>query len=94
MKEVVEWIKEVVGKEVEKEVELIEVIKEVKKKKRLELEMEDWDEEDGLIYYKGKVFIPKDDNLQKQILCRAHNIPEAEYPGVFSILNNIEEIFW
>ena len=62
-KEVREWIKEVVGKEVEEEAEIIEAMKEMKKKKKLGLEMGEWDEEEGLVYYKGKVFIPKDDNL-------------------------------
>ena len=62
-KEVREQIKEVVGKEVEEEAEIIEAIKEMKKKKKLELKMGEWDKEEGLIYYKGKVFIPKNNNL-------------------------------
>ena len=47
--------------------EIIEAIKKVKKKKRLGLKIEDWDKEDGLIYFKNKIFILKNNNLYKEL---------------------------
>ena len=43
--------------------------------------LQDWNYENGLLLYKGKVYIPysMEDTLQQQIIKMHHNLPSARY---------------
>jgi hypothetical protein len=40
-----------------------------------------WEEEDGLVFYKGKLYIPNDYTLRKDIVRSCHNMPLARHAG-------------
>ena len=37
----------------------------------------------GLIYYKGRIYLVQDSNLEYKILQEAHDSPLAGHPGIF-----------
>ena len=41
----------------------------------------EWREIDGIIYKKGKVYIPKNNKLRVEIIRLYHNIPVGGYRG-------------
>jgi len=45
--------------------------------------LQDWNYENGLLLYRGKVYIPHsvEDTLQQQIVKMHHNLPSAGHPG-------------
>jgi len=45
--------------------------------------LQDWNYENGLLLYRGKVYIPHsvEDTLQQQIIKMYHNLPSAGHPG-------------
>ena len=46
----------------------------------------EWEEEDGLIYHKGKVYVPKEDNLRQEVVKQCHDDPTAGHPGIHTTL--------
>jgi hypothetical protein len=40
-----------------------------------------WEEEDGLVFYKEKLYIPNDRALRKDIAWSYHDVPLARYAG-------------
>ena len=63
--------------------EVIEGIQKLKEfgPRRLQDGLIEWEEKDGLIYYKGQVYVPQDQELQKEIVAQAHDIISAGHPG-------------
>jgi hypothetical protein len=43
--------------------------------------LEEWNTEDGLILYRGKVYIPKDPELQRRIVELHHDSLPTGHPG-------------
>ena len=43
--------------------------------------LHDWDQHDGLIFYKGRIYIPKVPNLRKRILHLCHDSQSTEHPA-------------
>ena len=45
--------------------------------------LEDWNYENGLLLYRGKIYIPKnpDEDLRRQIVQLHHDLPSAGHPG-------------
>jgi len=55
-----------------------EVVKAVEEMKRAGVKMlrdKEWREEDGIMYKEGKVYVPKDEKLQAEIIRLHHNMP-------------------
>jgi len=51
--------------------------------REFEKSLQDWNYENGLLLYRGKVYIPQsmDDTLRQQIVQIHHNLPSAGHPG-------------
>jgi len=51
--------------------------------REFEKSLQDWNYENGLLLYRGKVYIPHsiEDTLQQQIIKMHHNLPSAGHPG-------------
>ena len=61
-------------------------------------DLEDWklEEKDGqkVLFYKGKVYIPKDQNLQWDILKLYHDHEMAGHPGGLETYNSVWQSYW
>ena len=47
----------------------------------LQNDLVDWNTEQGLLLYRGRVYVPKDDTLHAEIVCIYHDLPPAGHPG-------------
>lgn len=50
--------------------------------------------EDGVLHLKGRLCVPNDENLCKQILSKAHNTPYSVQPGATKISEDLKKHFW
>ena len=48
---------------------------------RLQNDLVDWNTEQGLLLYRGRVYVPKDDALRAEIVRIHHDLPPAGHPG-------------
>jgi hypothetical protein len=55
---------------------------------------DEWVEEDGLLYYRGKIYVPKDLELRRRIVEQHHDTPVAGHPGRFKTLELVSRNFW
>ena len=54
----------------------------------------DWEEHDGLILYKGRIYIPKVPDLQKRIVRLCHDTLSTGHPGHHSTLELTSRLYW
>ena len=47
-----------------------------------------------ILYYRGKNYIPKDENLRKDIARMFHDHPTAGHPGELETYNSIRQHYW
>lgn len=50
--------------------------------------------EDGSIRFRGRLCVPKDDELRKMLLKEAHNSKYTIHPGSTKMYRNLRETFW
>jgi hypothetical protein len=53
-----------------------------------------WKEEDGLVFYKGKLYISNNRALRKDIVKSCHDVPLAGYAGKNSTLELVQRYYW
>jgi hypothetical protein len=41
----------------------------------------EWEKEEGLVYFRGKLYIPLDTALRRNIVKSCNNAPTARHPG-------------
>src|ERR1700712_2151486 len=58
--------------------------------------LEEWNYENGLLLYRGKVYIPKtdDDELRRQIIQMHHDLPSAGHPGRWKTYELVSRNYW
>ena len=56
--------------------------------------LSDWSLTNDLIAYKGKIYVPTNIELQKEIITSFHDSPLAGHPGFFKMLQLIKEHYW
>jgi len=51
--------------------------------REFEKSLQDWNYENGLLLYRGKIYIPHsvEDTLRQQIIQMYHDLPSARHPG-------------
>ena len=54
----------------------------------------DWQVEAGILTYKGRVYVPADDSLQRTILERCHDHKSAGHPGFLKTCQLVAAEFW
>jgi Integrase zinc binding domain len=61
-------------------------------------DLEDWKIEEvndqKTIFYKGKQYIPKDQELRRDILKLFHDHETAGHPGVLEMYNSVKQHYW
>ena len=48
----------------------------------------------GLIYYKGKIYLVRDSELKHKVLQEAHDSPLAGHPGIFKTYRKLRQRFY
>jgi len=84
-----------------KEVQIMEddvrqVVKQVKKlgPKSLRKGLEDWNMEEGLLLYRGRIYIPKNEIIRRDIIKIHHDTPAAGHPGRHKTLELVSRNYW
>jgi len=54
---------------------------------------EEWRKVDGIIYKKGKVYVPKDDILRAEIIRLHHDTPVGGHGGQWKIVELVTQNF-
>ena len=61
-------------------------------------ELEDWklEDKDGkkVLFYKGKVYVPKDQDLRRDIVKLYHDHETAGHPGKLETYNSVRQQYW
>ena len=80
----------------EREQEVAEALQKVEKlgPARLQSDLVDWNVEQGLILYRGKVYVPKDEALRTEIVRIHHDLPPAGHPGQWKTLELVSRNYW
>lgn len=56
--------------------------------------LQEWNYEDGLILYRGKIYVPKDNMLRREVVKSCHD-PEARgHPGRWKTFQNVQANYW
>ena len=54
----------------------------------------EWEEVDGLVYYKGRIYVPPDDDLKREVLKQCHDEPTSGHPGIHGTYEQVERHYW
>ena len=54
----------------------------------------EWEEDNSLVYHQGRVYIPPDEELHKEVVRQCHDDPTAGHPGLHGTLDLVNTHFW
>ena len=66
----------------------------LKKTPTRRMDGEEWAEEQGLLLFNGKVYVPKDQNLRRELVAAHHDSPVAGHPGRWKTLELVSRNYW
>ena len=75
---------------------VIEVLEAIQKSKvpPLRSALEDWNIEDGITRYKGRIYVPEDLELRREIVARNHDLAALGHPGIYRTQELVRRHFW
>jgi len=73
---------------------VVKAVEELKKLSIRQLQSEEWSEEQGLMLFRGKVYVPKDIKLRLEIIKLHHDTPIAGHPGQWKTLELVTQNYW
>jgi len=73
---------------------VVKTVEELKKSSTRQLRSEEWSKEQGLMLFRGKVYVPKDIKLWLEIIKLHHDTPVAGHPGHWKTLELITRNYW
>ncbi|OBZ69861.1 Transposon Tf2-8 polyprotein [Grifola frondosa] len=56
--------------------------------------LQDWNVDNGLLLHRGKVYVPKDDAIRKEIVQLHHDHPTAGHPGRWKTYELVSRNYW
>jgi hypothetical protein len=62
--------------------------------KRLANGLPEWDQKDGLVWYRGKLYIPNDEELRSDVVATCHDSITAGHPGQYGTQEHVERHYW
>ena len=77
-----------------KDNEVVKVVEEIKQAEVKMLRDEEWREVDGIMYKKGKVYVPKDNILRAEIIRLHHNTPVGGHREQWKTVELVTQNFW
>ena len=80
----------------QRETEIVQALATLKAKgpRRLVNGLLEWEENDGLLYYKGKLYIPNDKNLRNEVIHQCHDSITTGHPGKHGTLELVSRLYW
>ena len=80
----------------ERETEVAQALSVLRSKgpRRLVNGLLEWEEQDGLLYYKGKLYIPNNKDLRAEIIKTCHDTPTTGHPGKHATLELVSRYYW
>ena len=80
----------------EREAEVLEGLEALKNGglRRLAFGLPDWEEDNGLVYHKGRVYVPPDIDLRRAVLEQCHNSPSAGHGGIHATYAVVSSHYW
>jgi len=54
----------------------------------------EWSEDDRLLWFRGKIYIPQNSDLRRQIVSLCHNTKVARYPRYWKTLELVSRNYW
>ena len=49
---------------------------------------------DGVIKFKGRLYVPDDGSIKEQILTKVHNTPHSVHLGTTKMYNDLKILYW
>jgi len=77
-----------------KDEEIVRVVEEMKKAGVKELQGNEWQTEGDLVLKKGKVYVPKDEQLRVEVIQLHHDVPAAGYRGRWKTVELVMRNYW
>lgn len=80
----------------ERDPEVVEALQWQKKKGKTppSFHPEDWRSNEGLVYFKNKLYIPPDQELRRKIVAMHHEPEVMGHPGVFKTTEEVSREYW
>ena len=80
----------------EREQEVVQALKTLQSKgpRRMVNGILEWEEQDGLLYYRGKLYIPDNKELRNKIIKLCHDTPTAGHLGKHATLELVSLHYW
>jgi hypothetical protein len=73
---------------------VVKAVEELKKSPQKAVLGEEWAEEQGLILFRGKVYVPKNEELRRKIVEAHHDSTLAGHPGRWKTLELVSRNYW
>ena len=73
---------------------VIKAVEELRNSNSKKIEGQEWEHEQGLILFRGKVYVPKNMELRRQIVEAHHDTPVAGHPGRWKTLELVSRNYW
>ena len=70
------------------------VVKELKKGNTRSVRSAEWDQHDGLLFFRGKVYVPPSKELRRRIVAQHHDSRVAGHKGRFKTLELVTRNYW
>jgi len=77
-----------------KEEPIARATQELQKSSTCSLQSAEWSEHDGLLYYRGSIYVPNTSDLRRRIVSLCHDTKVAGHPGRFKTLELVSRSYW
>ena len=71
-----------------------QAVKAMHSSKAKSLRLAEWAERDGLLYYRGQIYVPRTSNLRHHIVSLCHDTRVAGHAGHFKTLELVAQNYW
>ena len=78
------------------DVGVMEALEELRKEgpRQLTKALDEWTTDDGLILYRGKVYVPDDDDIRRELVRTHHDTRSAGHPGRWKTYELLSRGYW
>jgi hypothetical protein len=73
---------------------VVKAMEELEKSGQRRMDGEEWSREQGLILFRGKVYVPKDMDLRRHLVSLHHDTPVTGHPGRWKTLELVTRNYW
>ena len=81
-------------REGEKEDSVVKAVEELRKGKSKSVRAVEWWETDGLLQFRGKIYVPLDPDLRRRIVTQHHDTKIVGHPGRWKTLELVSRNYW